>query len=376
MKEMPRSRDIRKFVKVAALVGLAVALAASAGCVNGNAALPDGRDNAGQGTNGSTYGQAGVHDGQMKPGMRIRSREDINDAGSRNGGKDGKGEKGGKDAVLQLVERDGELLVPVRKLAHLLAFKTDQDPETGMLRIGDNDVAFELKAGSKEAMRDGEPLRLDKPAIDVNGELHAPVQVIKAIFADAFEYEVDGRSLRIREQEQRGHDANLPDFQDDPYDPYTNRGRADESAGHSPDIPVATNMKNVDVNALIRTAHNYIGVPYVFGAKPYPQSKVFDCSSYVQYVYGKYGVELPRASRKQATVGKAVSRTNLRKGDLLFFNLPGRYKSNNIVGHVGIYIGNGKMIHSSNKPKDGVQVTSINKTFWKDNYLRARRVIR
>lgn len=364
MKGMSRSRKDLRTGKVAALVGLAVALAVSAGCVNNDAAPPDPADNAGQGQHGTTYGQANVRDGQMKRGMRIQSRKDDQSA-----------RKAGEDGLLPLVERDGELYVPVRKLAGMLEFKSDQDPETGMLRIGDNDVAFELKAGSTEAMRDGEPIRLDKPVVSVNGELHAPVTAIRTIFADAFEYEVSGKSLRIREQEQRD-DAGLPDFQEDPYDPYTNRQDADESASISQDIPVASNLKNVDVNALIATAHDYIGVPYVFGAKPYSQSKVFDCSSYVQYVYGKYGVKLPRASRKQATVGQSVSRTNLRKGDLLFFNLPGRYKSNKIVGHVGIYIGNGKMIHSSNKPKDGVQVTSINKSYWKKNYLSARRVIR
>lgn len=373
MKGKPRSRNGRNFAKMVALAGLAIVLAASAGCMNGDGALPDGNNQPGRGTDGTTYGTSGAGDGQMKQGMRIRSRDGLGGAGGRNGNR---AAKTGNDGVIQLVERDGELWVPVRKLADLLAFKSDRDPETGSLRIGDNDVAFELKAGSREAMRDGEPVQLDKPVIDMNGELYAPVQGIRAIFADAFEYEIDGRSLRIREQEPRRDGDGLPDFQDDPYDPFTNRGKADESAGRTPDIPVAANLKDVDVNALIATAHKYIGVPYVFGAKPYPQSKVFDCSSYVQYVYGKYGVQLPRASRKQATVGQPVSRTNLRKGDLLFFNLPGRYKSNNIVGHVGIYIGNGKMIHSSNKPKDGVQVTSINKTYWKENYLSARRVIR
>src|SRR5690606_7597956 len=124
-------------------------------------------------------------------------------------------------------------------------------------------------------------------------------------------------------------------------------------------------LKNINMNAMLRTAKRYLGVKYKFGAKPYPQSKRFDCSTFTQYVYGKYGVSLPRTARAQTRKGTAVSRKNLRKGDLMYFYVPGRFKKQKTIGHVGIYIGNQKMIHASPQPKNGVQITNINKPYWK-----------
>jgi cell wall-associated NlpC family hydrolase len=69
-----------------------------------------------------------------------------------------------------------------------------------------------------------------------------------------------------------------------------------------------------------------------------------------------------------------VSRQSLRRGDLLFFYVPGRFKSNNVVGHVGIYIGNRQMIHAGTEPKNGVQIRSIDRDYWKRTFLSAKRV--
>lgn len=365
MAGTPLSGRYRKFGKLLGCIVLAGALIMSSGCANDNTAQNNRNDGArqdagGQADNGLTA--QNVRDGQ---GMRIRS---LSQAGQT-------ANSGGQDGVIRLTERNGDLYVPLRDLVNLLEFKSSFDPDTGMFRIGDNDVAYELKADSTEASKIGEPVRLPKPTINLNGELYAPLDAVKVLFSDALICEVEGTTLRLKPQEEPADDTGLPDFQDDPADPLADGGPASETIIQSRDVAAAYELKDIDIDAMIKTAHKYIGVPYVFGAKPYDQSKVFDCSSYVQYVFGKYGVDLPRLSRKQAQVGQAVSRTNLRKGDLLFFYLPGRYKSNKIVGHVGIYIGDGKMIHSSNQPKDGVQVTSINKSFWKKTYLSARRVV-
>jgi len=77
------------------------------------------------------------------------------------------------------------------------------------------------------------------------------------------------------------------------------------------------------------------------GAKP---GVGFDCSGFVQYVFGRHGISLPRTSRQQATAGRALPRavTNLRPGDLMLFSSKGRG-----VDHVAIYAGNNRMIHSS-----------------------------
>jgi cell wall-associated NlpC family hydrolase len=91
----------------------------------------------------------------------------------------------------------------------------------------------------------------------------------------------------------------------------------------------------------VPTAEQYIGVPYVYGGTS-PRTG-FDCSGFVQYVYGIQGIDLPRTSRQMAGAGVAVepSARSLIVGDLMLFSQGGR------ISHVAIYTGNGRFIHSS-----------------------------
>ena len=316
---------------------------------------------------------------QGNQGMGMRQAGGVQGLGAGSGA----GAGTGNDAAIPITNRDGKSYVSLRDLVQILQFKSEWDPDTKMFRIGDNDVVYEIKTNSREAIKEGKSVSLDTPSILINGDGYIPIDGIDKVFGDAMNYELAGKELRIKGNTDDPNDATgLPDFKDDPNDPFGNASNAGgDKVSLGNDLPAsaaadvdAVALKNIDINAMINTAKKYIGVPYDFGAKPYAQSKRFDCSTYTQYVFGKYGVKLPRLSRSQGKVGTAVSRTNLRKGDLLFFYLPGRYKSNKIIGHVGIYMGGGKMIHSSNQPKDGVQITSINKSFWKKTYLSARRV--
>jgi cell wall-associated NlpC family hydrolase len=96
----------------------------------------------------------------------------------------------------------------------------------------------------------------------------------------------------------------------------------------------------------VNTALAQQGKPYVWAAAG-PNS--YDCSGLVQYAYAKAGIKLPHSSRTQSTLGKPVSRANLQPGDLVFFYSP--------VSHVGIYIGNGLMVHA---PTSGSVVKIVN----------------
>ncbi len=121
-------------------------------------------------------------------------------------------------------------------------------------------------------------------------------------------------------------------------------------------------------NSIISTGKKYLGVPYDFGAKS-GVTYEFDCSSFTQYVFKRHGISLPRTAKQQSTKGYRVSRSNLKKGDLMFFKVPGRATS---IGHVAIYAGNGQMLHTYGA--GGVKFTSINKAYWKNSYVTARRL--
>ncbi|MEN2766098.1 NlpC/P60 family protein [Ornithinibacillus xuwenensis] len=132
--------------------------------------------------------------------------------------------------------------------------------------------------------------------------------------------------------------------------------------------PSGTNL----VDNIINEAKKYIGAQYKFGASLSEAPELFDCSSYIQFLFLNSGVEIPRVSRDQASVGAKVA--NLQKGDLMFFTTPELY-SDGRVGHVGIYMGNGNMIHASSSK--GVTITEnvLQNPYWSKNYLFSKRVI-
>lgn len=123
---------------------------------------------------------------------------------------------------------------------------------------------------------------------------------------------------------------------------------------------------------VISTGKKYLGTPYKFGASN-NTTKVFDCSSFTQRVFRQaVGKVLPRTSRAQATKGIKVSKSNLKKGDLVFFKASTTTKSKRIT-HVAIYAGNNKLLHTYGKP--GVTFTSFKGTSWEKRFVTARRVL-
>lgn len=122
---------------------------------------------------------------------------------------------------------------------------------------------------------------------------------------------------------------------------------------------------------LLTTADRYVGTPYIWGGTT---PKGFDCSGFVQYVFGRHKVELPRTSRQQSTVGSKVTArsTSLRRGDLIFFAQNGSR-----VDHVAIYAGNNRIIHSTSSG-GGVRYDDLSTKrgkWFKSRMVGARRVI-
>ena len=110
-------------------------------------------------------------------------------------------------------------------------------------------------------------------------------------------------------------------------------------------------------------AKYFKGGRYVWGGTT---PKGFDCSGYVQYLYRKYNINLPRTAYAQSKVGKTVDINHLKKGNLLFFLTD---KSRGIpVTHVGIYIGNGQFIHAASTKK-GIIISPINYGYYNKKFL-------
>jgi cell wall-associated NlpC family hydrolase len=129
----------------------------------------------------------------------------------------------------------------------------------------------------------------------------------------------------------------------------------------------ARNAFGGKASELVMQAMGLLGVPYKRGG--ISEEKGFDCSGFVRYMYEKsVGLVLPRRAEEQAKVTEEISRSELKPGDLVFFNTLKRTFS-----HVGIYVGDGKFIHAP-RPGKAVRVDDMREAYWQQRFNGARRV--
>jgi cell wall-associated NlpC family hydrolase len=118
---------------------------------------------------------------------------------------------------------------------------------------------------------------------------------------------------------------------------------------------------------LVIQAMGLLGVPYKRGG--ISEEKGFDCSGFVRHMFEKsVGLVLPRRAEEQAKVTEEINRSELKPGDLVFFNTMKRTFS-----HVGIYVGDGKFIHAP-RPGKSVRVDDMREAYWQKRFNGARRV--
>ena len=176
--------------------------------------------------------------------------------------------------------------------------------------------------------------------LSLNGEarsrhLAAPARYADSLMVQGLEYRV-GLAFHFGGSRSRGG-------------VYSPRSRSDRSPPRAPrprtsPRPTSWPVGNAGAGAagrVVPEGERYIVVPYKWGGSS-PRSG-FDCSGFVQYVYGSQGVDLPRTSRQMAGAGFGVStrRSSLEVGDLLLF------AQNGTINHVAIYAGSGRILHSS-----------------------------
>ena len=133
-------------------------------------------------------------------------------------------------------------------------------------------------------------------------------------------------------------------------------------------LQTATAEEALALRGQIRTESlRYQGVPYVWGGTT-PNG--FDCSGFTQYVFNAVGSGITRSCASQLQDGVIIAKEDLQCGDLIFFKNTTGYT--NFVSHVGIYIGNGQLIHAGSR---GITVVDLENAYFEYHYMCARRVI-
>lgn len=119
---------------------------------------------------------------------------------------------------------------------------------------------------------------------------------------------------------------------------------------------------------IVAYAKSFLGTPYVYGGNG-PEN--FDCSGFTKYVYTHFGYSINRTASTQLKNGKAVEKSELQVGDLVFFRNDG---DSHAASHVGIYIGDGKFIHASSDTRT-VTISELNRGNNLRKYVGARRIL-
>ena len=141
----------------------------------------------------------------------------------------------------------------------------------------------------------------------------------------------------------------------------------DEETSNSSSTSTSTSSSSSSkADKVISKAKSKLGCKYVWGAQG---PNTFDCSGLMVYCFkNELGINLPRTSKEQSNYGTKVNKSNLQPGDLVFFNTSGKG-----VSHVGLYIGDGNMIHSP-RSGDVVKIVSINTSYYNSRFVTGRRV--
>jgi len=121
---------------------------------------------------------------------------------------------------------------------------------------------------------------------------------------------------------------------------------------------------------IIESAYSYLGRPYRYGGTT-PHG--FDCSGFVRYVFGEHGIKLGRSSREQALDGVQVPMSDLKPGDLIFFNMHRRNRY--LIDHVGLYVGNGQFIHAASSHSREIKMESLESERYLPKIVETRRIL-
>ena len=131
--------------------------------------------------------------------------------------------------------------------------------------------------------------------------------------------------------------------------------------GHAPTLDSAPSLRSQAADQALAM----VGKPYRYGGNT---PKGFDCSGLVQYSYGRVGITIPHGTRNLLRTSRPISRSDLQRGDLVFFTQEGKKSS-----HVALYLGGNRFVHSPSNGKN-VYVAGFNDPYWQRHFTEARRL--
>jgi cell wall-associated NlpC family hydrolase len=254
-----------------------------------------------------------------------------------------------------VTDSDGKYWIPLAPAVASIGYRMeDESKDGGYAKIGYSDVMYKLFPGSSEVMSLGEKLALPDPPQRRDGKIYITPTALSKLLQTEVGWNPSTGEINIATPKKK-------DTEVKPRPPLEAKPFRVQSLSPS------------QSKELVSYAKTFLGVPYDFGAAPYEESKKFDCSSFTQHVFKKFGMDLPRLAKDQDNLGSRVKRSELVTGDLIFFTVPGRFENDAIPGHVGIYIGDGQFIHTWGDP--GVQISELDTGYWSDVILHMQRVL-
>lgn len=300
---------------------------------------------------------------------------------------------------VQPIKVNGEIYVPFVRIAKILKYNAiEYNPKNATFQATDGSSMIRATVGGAIARKGNEYIHMD-PLVWHNKTAYISLSASSALFNVYMYFKPENGSIQVQKPAKqyivqhgdslfdiaRAHHTtvyqlklanNLKTNVIQPGQrlqiPTKVTAKETEPIREKAPVKKTTNITAVRTN-IIAQAKKYIGAGYKYGATLAEAPRVFDCSSYTMLVFQKNGVSLPRTSRDQASKGTYVKQ--LQQGDLLFFTDPSTY-SDGRVGHVGIYMADGSMIHASSSK--GVTITEnvLSNPYWGKHYLFAKRVVK
>jgi len=251
---------------------------------------------------------------------------------------------------------NGGIWIPLVEAAAPMGLRLQETK--GRVAVGDSDAAYSVRASSKEAMSGDTKILLPDAPRQMAGELYMTPRALASLLQTEVKWDHRTSDLYIRMVNDSYPIKQIPIRESEL--------ASGPGGAFKPFVEV-----DIDPQDIIRYAKTFLGTPYELDADGYNKSHRFDSSSFTRYVYSRFGVDLPRSSRGQSAMGTRVELDDLQPADLMFFYTPGRYDSNKVVGHVGMYMGMGKFIHAYRDP--GVVIADLN-GYWKGRFLFGKRM--